>query len=236
MMKRNKTKTVDKPLRKTKITPFFDTERLSYSKLAMWTSSRSQFIEVYFKKGTRFHSPETDFGKLFAEKLENNDPSVAYVPKYDIHEYELKCDVEGIPCIGYIDSIRKDKLAFIDHKTGKQPWTQSRVAGHKQLDMYSVMCEIIHGFPAEDAKIVWVETMDQRPENQKSGLWNKSASSIVLTGRVLEFPRHIDAEDRKLMKQIIVAQAAQIEEEWKIFRQAHDSILQIQPYQRPGSR
>lgn len=219
-------KTVDRKIKRIKIVPFFETNRLSYSKISTWKSSRAQFVEHYFKGVSGFTSPEIEFGKKFAELLENNDKSVAFVPKYDIAEYKFEVPVEGIPCVGYADSVSSDFTKLLDHKTGKVPWTATRAAQHLQLDMYSLMSEIQHGHAIEDTKIVWIETMNVRPD--KTGpLWNKSRDSIALTGKLLEFPRVVSQADRDLMRQIIALTAAQIEEAWKIWRQSNSDIQSI---------
>lgn len=201
--------------RPVKIEPFFSKTHLSYSKINLWQYSRRQFVDVYFANAPRFETPELLFGKQFAEKLEGDHDEVKYVPRLSHSEFKVQCDVEGIPCLGFIDSLRADKEAFLEYKTGRVPWDKARVASHLQLDMYSLMLGIMFGVQANDAQLIWLETRKKPIIKDVMGYKVEAdGKEIELTGKVEKFPRIITPDDRATMRRIIVNVAKEIEEEW----------------------
>lgn len=206
-------------VRKPRHTRFFSKTHLSYSKIALWKQGRKQFVDTYFIGKEKHDTPELLFGKMFAEKLERGDTDVAHIPRYELSEYKLQCKVDGIPCLGFIDSLKDTKDAFLEYKTGRVPWDAARVNGHLQLDMYSLMLQEMFGVPAEDTRLIWIETKKKEIVRDVMGYEHRSiGKDIELTGEIHEFHRIVTQDDRDMMKRIIKNVANEIEEEWRRFK------------------
>jgi hypothetical protein len=85
------------------------------------------------------------FGKRIAGGLAANatdDAEVerlrAFLPRFPKKEYEIKVAYSGVPLLAKPDMFSPWKVHVGELKTGKYPWTQSRVNEHGQLKFYAL--------------------------------------------------------------------------------------------------
>ena len=135
---------------------------LSWSQLSAWTWNKSTWYEKYIL-GKKQESKEMDFGKKFAESIENNTCEIKELmaniqPR---KEYPYKVVFAGITLCGFADAVCDKTFKKIDEvKTGKKKWDQKRVDNHHQITMYVLMNYITHKIPPEevDCTLFWIPT------------------------------------------------------------------------------
>lgn len=107
-------------------------------------------------------SVEMTFGKVFAESVEDGK-ALAPVTILNHPEYKFEVEYEGIKLLGFVDSF-DDKTCreLVEYKTGKTPWTQSKVDKHGQIDFYLAMNWIANGVKPEEVSVTleWIPTQD----------------------------------------------------------------------------
>lgn len=168
---------------------------LSWSAMSTWKRSKTQFIEHYiYGKENTFTSNAIEFGKIFAEHLENGkkhdnpitDLILKTVPKLPNSEYELNAVLKtkdgDIPLKGKLDRYHAKKHDFQEFKTGKRKWTRNMAQSHGQMKFYALMIWLKYGRIPNNMDLVWVETEDDE-------------DGIVPTGRIEVFPVSLSLTD-----------------------------------------
>lgn len=191
---------------------------LSYSAIDTWLKNPGQFRKRYYE-GEEFHmTPELTFGKKIAELLENGDGSLAHIPRYNKPEQEINCTIDDVPVFGFIDSYDTERHAFLEYKTGKQPWDEARVKQHLQLDIYSLAIQTIFGKVSDTCHLIWMET--ERIEDHPSGrITHADAYGIRLTGKVHTFERVITRIERDATRQLLTDVARAISDDYTEYLQ-----------------
>lgn len=191
---------------------------LSYSQIDLWLKNKSQYKSKYFFNEKPFTTIETIFGKEFAERLEKNDSLLAHIPRYNKPEYDIKCEIEGVPIRGFIDSYDTETFSFLEYKTSRtKNWTQDSVNKHIQLPFYSFVIKELHGKINDECKLIWVETRFKNNTFIYKGHTLFGKRELELTGRVEIFSRTITHDEREEMRKLIVQVAQEISESYAQF-------------------
>lgn len=194
---------------------------LSYSAIELWRKNPDGYRQKYYYNIEQPVTPELSFGKKIAELLEVGDASMAHIKRYPVSEQKIDCIIDDVPIFGFIDSFDPNTNAFLEYKTGKTPWTKSRVEGHLQLDIYSVCIEQIFGSVVDECELIWMET--ERVEKIQTGrISHENAYGIRLTGKVASFPRVITAAERKYTRLLLTDVAQQIHDDYAHFLKEKD--------------
>ena len=139
-------------------------DHLSWSQMFLFENDEDAWVRKYIY-GEEIVTPQMEFGKRIAEGLEESETSDAqieylrtFLPEYPYAEYELKVNYKGIPLIGKLDKCDPARGRIGEIKTGRQPWTQTRVDRHGQLTWYAWMLFLTtRKLPAEIA-LFWAPT------------------------------------------------------------------------------
>lgn len=150
---------------------------LSYSSLNSWQWDKDHGTDRWAKhylEDIDECSPELEFGKKFAESIEDGTCQVKELMKslQERKEYPFKCKFGDIELVGFADAINDINFRIINEvKTGAQEWDQKRVDSHSQLTMYALMNYIINKInPIETSFILfWVPTQRIELENGDFG-------------------------------------------------------------------
>lgn len=134
---------------------------------------------------------------------------------YDTPEFEIKCEVAGVPILSFIDSYDSVSGNFREYKTGKIPWTQAKVQKHDQLTFYATALKWSTGKMPEYCDLDWIETKESKSESDD--FWRGSDKILNVTGKVVTFRREFDEREVERMEEVIVKCADQISEAYKKF-------------------
>lgn len=161
-------------------------------------------------------TPELEFGKLVGGQYEalHSDPLaplehevIRKIPRGTTPEYELKCELRGVPVLGYIDSYDESTMQVHELKTGssKYAWSQSRVDKHPQLKMYAACIKQMHGSYNPYIYLHWIETERYQDSEVIDGI-DVGARRIRLTGKLTTFKTTVHHNDiieyEKLVEQV----------------------------------
>lgn len=157
---------------------------LSYSQLKLLETSPEAYRRQYFEGVRMGTNRGMALGKEIAEALEHDvdtgdiekDLVIAQMPKYEIRDQELLTSIEmgrvKIPILIKPDSLRADMRAFLEYKTGLEPWTQVKVDEDDQMLFYFTGLHLYHAHTkfavtmAEiEGELVWAETEKQVGED-----------------------------------------------------------------------
>lgn len=193
-----------------------DKPYLSYSAINTWIHSPEQYRKQYFEGTPFIESPEILFGGKISRLLETHDKSMAHILQYSEPEHKLDCVIDGVPIFGFIDSYSPERHAFLEYKTGKQPWDQNRVNKHLQLDIYSLCIEHLYGHVEDTCHLIWMQTerIDHKPEGRVT---HADSYEIRLTGEVQTFERTVTKGDRYAVRELIVRVAHEIDRDYRRF-------------------
>jgi hypothetical protein len=190
---------------------------ISYSAMQCFKSSKERFKREYFENGDKLNSKYLVFGKGIAKMIEE-DKHHELLPDlivYDLREYEIRVEINGVPVLCYLDDCKSDFTSFRDKKTGKTPWTPQKCQKSEQLLMYACAIRAKHGKMPRTAWIDWVETHDDKKELK--GLHNDS--KIEVTGRVESFKRVFDERELDRFEKELLKVAIEISEYYKLWLQ-----------------
>lgn len=192
---------------------------LSYSQMDLWQKSREQYRLRYYLNGPSFESRETIFGKRFAKMMEDElqHPVADLVPRGDKTEYKILETILGVPVLGYLDGFNSNTLSILEYKTGKECWTNLRVAKHDQLVIYSLLVKKKHKKVNPVVSLVWVQTKEVAHSYNIAGVTFSANSCIDFTGYVQTFKRRIVQWERDKMKKKIRKVAEEISEDYQKF-------------------
>lgn len=201
---------------------------LSYSQFQMWKQNKNRYIKEYFEGGDKLDTKYLRFGKKQAQEKE--DGAVHDTPehlRFHLNEYEFNCEVNGVPIYGKIDACDPDVPTFREDKTGKIPWTRSKVEKHRQLTFYAMALKQVLGKIPEKAYLVWLETEDVYQPSIKDLLL-----SGISTGESMEpvrrtekkpvvFIKEFDEREIERLETELLEIATEISETYTLWQKSH---------------
>jgi len=192
---------------------------LSYSQMMLWKSSPERYKAQYFdKRGDSYTNAGQEFGKLVADALEAGrdtgdlltDAAMLLLPKYDVADQEFFAEVKTkhgwLRLIAKPDSMNSETKEFLEFKTGKVPWTQSKAQNHPQMIFYATAIKLAYGVENKDANLVWMET--EQVEDVSGLLVTRP------TGHIVAFPVTFTPEQYKEFQEELISIALDIELAW----------------------
>ncbi len=215
---------------------------ISWSQLNLWNTNRERFRREYFENSDKLDTKYLRFGKGFATLMEdiaktpealkdtawvfnnlgmdiNSSEYVNFAQDlrwYDTPELEIKCTIENVPILSFLDSYDSKNNVFYEYKTGKHPWDQSRVQKHDQLAFYAMALKHSTGTMPTHCDLIWIETKDGMTESVD--FWRESSNGkIHITGRVKEFHREFDEREVERLENLLVKSANEISEAYQDF-------------------
>jgi hypothetical protein len=118
---------------------------LSWSQMNLFERDPAAYVAQYLDGVAEQVSAAMAFGKRIAGGLEaaaTEDAEVehlrTFLPKFPKKEYEIKVAYSGVPLLAKPDMFSPWRVCIGELKTGKFPWTQSRVNEHGQLKFYAL--------------------------------------------------------------------------------------------------
>jgi len=196
---------------------------LSWSQLLLWKSSKDRYRREYFEGGRKLNTKYLRFGSNIATLIENEQHHdlIPDLETYDTPEHKIQCLVKNVPILSFIDSYNKVETidvpanVFREYKTGKIPWTRSKVQKHDQLVFYATALKWSTGEMPQECYLDWIETRDTKKEKQSGLVQNKP--QVEVTGRVKSFRREFDENEIERMEDLIVKTAEEISEAYQNF-------------------
>ena len=215
---------------------------VSWSQINCWMSNKDRFRREYFENADKLDSRYLRFGKGFARIMEMlvEEPwllkNEAWVMDnfgmdiksseyqnfamdlrwYDTPEYEIRCDINGVPVLAYLDSYNSRENLFFEFKTGTQPWDRAKVQKHDQLLLYATALKWKSGKMPAYCDLDWIQTKesDVGPVND---FWRDNEKKINITGKITQFHRDFDEREVERMEKLLVKCATEISEAYVKF-------------------
>lgn len=190
---------------------------ISWSALSCWLSNPSRFRREYFEHGERLDTKYLRFGKGIAKMIEEGKHKFLLpdLVVYEMPEFEIRCNIKGVPILSYIDSYDPVKNVFREVKTGKISWTQAKVQKHDQLTFYALALFHATGKMPEYCDLDWIETKEGSME--MDDFWHENEKMVNVTGRVVSFHREFDRRELERMEALIIKCAKDISEAYVKF-------------------
>lgn len=202
---------------------------LSHSQIEAWIKNKKEYRKRYYEGFPMYITPELEFGKTVAEQYEKlhkdadadvSHPVIRSIPRGDSPEYELRCEVAGVPVLGYIDSFNEPDMKIRELKTGKTPWSEARAKRHPQLKMYCACIDKIFGSYNPYVDLIWVPTKDVTVTDIIDGM-SFPTRKIELTGEYKPFPVTIMRNDLLEYEKVVVRVATEISEDFTVWSRLH---------------
>lgn len=212
---------------------------LSYSQLRLWLDDKEAYRNRYYLGLSSPGSKYMLFGSEFAQGLEDGTIDLPALPQYQVQEFDVKVDIDGIPFHGWVDQYDPDRHKFREIKTGstrpdgKPRWTQDLVNKHFQLDVYSLLIWLKTGKVDEECALDWVKTTSAKKcitDFTGSQVCTDDQSKMVLTGEVESFTRIITQKDRDKARMLIRSIAMEISADYSGWLKAN---LALSPSKSP---
>lgn len=196
---------------------------ISWSQLSCWLQNPTRYRREYFEDGKKLDSKYLTLGKNIATLIENGQHKTLLpdLECYDTPEFEIKCLVNGVPILSYLDSYNKISTnnvpanVFREYKTGKVPWDRARVAKHDQLVFYATALKWSIGKMPEYCDLDWIETKETAKETVD--FWRDGDKIVNVTGRIVSFHREFDEREVERMEQLILKVATEISEAYQAY-------------------
>jgi hypothetical protein len=196
-------------------------QHLSWSQLSCWLQNPSRYRQEYFDNGKKLDTKYLTLGKNIAKLIEEGKHKTLLpdLECYDTPEHEIKCLVNGVPILSYLDSYNKVETidvpanVFREYKTGKVPWDRARVQKHDQLVFYATALKWSIGKMPEYCDLDWIETKETSSE--VTDFWREGDKIVHVTGRVVSFHREFDEREIERMEQLIVKVAEEISDAYQ---------------------
>lgn len=182
---------------------------LSWSQYDIWSRSKEEYKKRYFIGKKPPESMEATFGKKIAKLIET-DPThdeVKDIPRLASPEHRIEAEIDGVRVLGFLDSYCPDTGKFLEYKTGRKPWTASRVRKHGQLPFYAMLIETLRAERHPETTLIWIPT----------SLGPAPFYEIVRNGPIVNFPRVIEGWEVKRMREEVVRVAGEISEYYESF-------------------
>lgn len=191
-------------------------DTLSWSGYSLWKSSKDSYRKRYFENQKPFETVETIFGKKVAEALEKDDKVIG-------SETEIKVTLSsGLKLLSFLDSFDEKTFTITEFKSahlnneGKIPWSNVKVAKHKQLDFYSMMVKKKYGQVNNEVTLVWLETRFKTKNTEFDGhTLSTQSRELELTGKRVEFKRKIVQWERDKMEKELLKVALEITKDYE---------------------
>lgn len=201
---------------------------LSWSQIRVWQEDRQAYRDRYYRGLTERTNRYMMFGSEIAKSLEDGKLDMPGLEQYPVKEYQLNVLVDGIPVFGYADQYDPERVKFREIKTGmprpdgSPRWTDKEVAGHGQLDLYSLLLQIKHGRVDEECHLDWLHTRNKVKTitDAFGNVLESKSRQLELTGEVTSFARVITQEDRDRMRETVKRVAREISEDYALFLEA----------------
>ncbi len=182
---------------------------ISWSAMNMLERDEEGYIAKYLNGQTGFSNEAMDFGKVVAEALQDEksaDPHIRYIitflPRFDTPELEITAKYKKRKLLGRPDTIMASFKEFREYKTGRTPWSQTKVDSHGQLVFYATIIFLLKK-KIPTAYLDWIPT-----EYGEDGL--------KLTGEIKTFKRKpITLTDISQMLKRIENASVKIDKLWK---------------------
>ena len=190
---------------------------LSWSQLSCWLSSKERYRREYFENGKKLDTKFLRFGSGIHEMIENGTYKelLPDLIVYDKQEFEIRCDVNGVPVFSILDTYNSVENVFRDTKTGKIPWTQAKVIKSGQLVFYATVLKHSVGKTPEYGDLDWIQTKEGGMEIED--FWRSNEKQINVTGIIKSFHREFDEREIEKMENLIVKVANEISEAYQAF-------------------
>ncbi len=196
---------------------------ISWSQLSCWLQNPTRYRKEYFENGEKLNSRYLTLGKNIAKLIEEGKHKelIPDLETYDTPEHEIKCLVDGVPILSYLDSYNKVQTidvpanVFREYKTGKIPWDRARVQKHDQLVFYATALKWSMGAMPEYCDLDWIETKETTSET--TDFWREGDKMVRVTGRVVSFHREFDMREIERMEELIVKVAWEISDAYQDF-------------------
>lgn len=190
---------------------------LSWSQMSCWLSNPLRYRKEYFECGEKLDTKYLRFGKGVAELIETGKHKelIPDLVVYDKPEYEIRTEIKGVPVLSYLDSYDSKGNVFREYKTGKIPWTQTKVQKHDQLTFYATSLKWSIGKIPEYCDLDWIETREGAVE--VDDFWRENEKIVQVTGRLKSFHREFDEREIERMESLIVRVATEISEAYRKF-------------------
>ncbi len=183
--------------------------------MSCWLTNPVRYRKEYFECGDKLNTKYLRFGSGIHKMIEDGTHKTLLpdLVVYDKNEFEIRCVINGVPTLSYIDSYDEVNNVFRDTKTGKIPWTQAKVQKSDQLTFYATVLKHSTGKMPLFCHLDWIETMEG--ETEEHGLHNEK--QINVTGVVKSFRREFDEREIKRMEKLIVKVASDISVAYRKF-------------------
>lgn len=198
---------------------------LSYSAIDLWNKSKDQYRKRYYENEPFIDTPETLYGKKVHKMIEDNDPLVKRIPRYNLHEVRVEIMLEDVPLIGYIDTLCPFSVRFMDYKTGRPKpdgsprWDPVSVAKTKQLPYYSLFLKELNGSVEDLCHLVWLPTTYIKKSVEMDGhLLIADSRDVEWNNEVHMFPRVIHEYERKAAREEIIRSAHEISDDYAQYK------------------
>lgn len=208
---------------------------LSHSQIDCWQKSKQDYRKRYYEGRSMYITPELEFGKLVGgqyealhkgEPVELIHPVIGDIPRGTTPEYELKCELRGVPVLGYIDSYNEENRRIDELKTGKTPWTQARVDRHAQLKMYASCIKQLHGSYDPYVYLHWLETENCEDDVLIDGI-AVGTRRIQLTGRLETFRTTVMVNDIIEYEKLVEDVAREISNDYTLWQRLHPKLEEV---------
>lgn len=188
---------------------------LSYTQMMLWIKNPQRYRREYFEGAPKLDTKYLRFGKNMATMVEEGTYKdiLPGLVVYPVTELEIHTTIAGVPILAYIDNYHPEWNVFREDKTGKIPWTESRVQKHEQLVFYAAALKSFKGTMPEYCHLDWIETV----EDDGSDFWSIVEKKVMLTGVVLSFKRVFDAREVDRMEKLVLKSAQEISRAYKEF-------------------
>ena len=190
---------------------------ISWSQISCWMTNPTRYRREYFENSDKLDTKYLRFGKGVAKLIEEGQHKTLLpdLIVYDTPEFEIKCNISGVPILSYLDSYDSKTNNFREYKTGKIPWTQAKVQKHDQLTFYATALKWSVGKIPEYCDLDWVQTKEEPMEVED--FWRTNERQINVTGYIKSFHRVFDSREIERMEKLIVKCAEEISEAYQNF-------------------
>lgn len=180
-------------------------------------SNPERFRREYFENSDKLDTKYLRFGKGVAKLIEDGKHTelLPDLVVYDKPEFEIRVHIMGVPMLAYLDSYDSVNNVFREYKTGKHPWTQTKVQKHDQLTLYATMLKQLTGNMPEYCDLDWIETKDG--ETEVEDFWRTNEKTINVTGKIISFHREFDEREIDRMEFLIQKVSEEISDAYKEF-------------------
>lgn len=142
-----------------------------------------------------------EIAKVFEEQEELEDEVLETlrltIPRYELPEYRIMTEINGLQLFGILDSFQPHSCAIIEYKTGLSPWTQERANNHGQLHFYALLCYLQYRKLPEKINLIWIETVRENGEISITG-YIRNLSVKPDMKKVLDMMKTIDKVSRQI--------------------------------------